>query len=188
MYRKYIIEKKDLDNLPFSYKEVAINYSSKYSMIQKKVNEISRLKNKINLLNNDVETLLDDTKTLYNQLKFIKKNYLPRIYVKSYTKNNKYQKYINVVVSYFGVSRTIYLGKREIVLTSLNIDSNISEKRAKQNILSSISPIIYKRCRDVKSRLDFLDLSIKSKTIIDNIVSKNTDDSFSSYLRDLKID
>jgi hypothetical protein len=56
MYSKYIIEKKDLDNLPSSYKEVAINYSSNYNIIQKKVNEINKLKKKINSLNNDVET------------------------------------------------------------------------------------------------------------------------------------
>ena len=188
MYRKYIIEKKDLDNLPPSYKEIAINYSSNYNVIQKKVNEINKLKKKINSLNNDVEILLDDTKKLYNQLKFIKKNYLPRIYVKSYTKNNKHQNYINVVVNYFGVSKTIYLGKRERVLTSLNIDSNLSDKRLKQNILASISPIIFKNCRHVRSKLDFHDLSIKSSTIIDNTFTKNTNDSFSSYLKDLKID
>ena len=188
MYSKYIIEKKDLDNLPSSYKEVAINYSSNYSSIQKKINEIKKLKKKINSLNNDVETLLDDTKIIYNQLKFIKKNYLPRIYIKTYTKNNKHQKYLNIVVNYFGISKTIYLGKREIVLTSLNIDSNLSEKRLKQNILSSISPIIFKSCRDVKNKLDFLDLTIKSNTIIENTVPKNTNDSFSNYLKDFKID
>ena len=188
MYSKYIIEKKDLDNLPSSYKEVAIKYSNNYNIIQKKVNEINKLKKKINSLNNDVETLLYDTKKIYNQLKFIKKNYLPRVYVKSYTKNNKHQKYLNVVVNYFGISKTIYLGKRERVLASLNIDTNLSEKRLKQNILSSISPIILKSCRDVKTKLDFLELSIKSKTIIDNKVSKNTNDSFSKYLKDFKND
>ena len=188
MYSKYIIEKKDLDNLPSSYKEVAINYSSSYNIIQKKVNEINKLKKKINSLNNEVKTMLLDTKRLYNQLKFIKKNYLPRIYIKSYTKNNKHQKYLNIVVNYFGISKTIYLGKIESVLTSLNIDSNLSEKRLKQNILSSISPIIFKRCRDIKTKLDFLDLSLKSNTIIGNTVSKNTNDSFSNYLKDFKID
>ena len=188
MYRKYIIEKKDLDNLPTSYKEVAINYSSNYNNIQKKLNEIKKLKKRINLLNNDVETLLDVTKTIYNQLKFIKKNYLPRVYVKSYTKNNKHQKYLNIVVNYFGISKTIYLGKIETVLTSLNIDSNLSEKRLMQNILSSISPIILKNCRDVKTKLDFVDLSLKSNIIIGNTASKNTNDSFSNYLKDFKID
>ena len=188
MHSKYIIEKKDLDNLPSSYKEVAINYSSNYNNIQKKVNEINKLKKRINSLNNDVEILLDATKTIYNQLKFIKKNYLPRIYVNSYTKNNKYQKYLNVVVNYFGTSKTIYLGKMESVLASFNIDSNLSEKRLKQNLLSLISPIILKSCRDVKTKLDFLDLSIKSNTIIDNTVSKNPNDSFSNYLKDFKID
>ena len=188
MHSKYIIEKKDLDNLPSSYKEVAINYSSNYNNIQKKVNEINKLKKRINSLNNDVEKLLNATKTIYNQLKFIKKNYLPRIYVKSYTKNNKHQKYLNIVVNYFGISKTVYLGKMESVLTSLNIDFNLSEKRLKQNILSSISPIILKSCRDVKTKLDFLDLSLKSNTIIGNTVSKNINDSFSNYLKDFKID
>jgi hypothetical protein len=188
MYSKYIIEKKDLDNLPSLYKEVAINYSSNYNLIQKKVNQINKLKKKINSLNNDVEILLDDTKTIYNQLKFIKKNYLPRIYIKSYTKNNKHQNYLNVVVNYFGISKTIYLGKRERVLTSLNIDSNLSAIRLKQNIIAIISPIIFTICRDLKTKLDFRDLSIKSNTIIDNAISKNTNDSFSSYLKDFKID
>lgn len=188
MYNKYIIEKKDLDNLPPSYKEVAINYSSNYNIIQKKVNDINRLKKKINSLNNDVETLLYETKKIYNQLKFIKKNYIPRIYVKSYTKNNKYQNYINIVVNYFGVSKTIYLGKREKVLTSFNIDSSLSEKKIKQNILTSISPFIFKCCKHVKSKFDFLNLSITSKTIFTNIISNNTNDSFSNYLKGFKID
>jgi hypothetical protein len=187
MYRKYIIEKKDLDNLPPSYKEVAINYSSNYNVIQKKVNEINKLKKKINSLNNDVEKLLYDTKRIYNQLKFIKKNYIPRIYIKSYTKNNKYQKYINIVVNYFGVSKTIYLGKREMVLTTFNIDSSLSEKKIKQNILTSISPFIFKSCRDVKSKFDFLDLSITSKAIFTNIISINTNDSFSNYLKGFEL-
>ena len=91
-------------------------------------------------------------------------------------------------MNYFGISKTVYLGKMESVLTSLNIDSNLSEKRLKQNILSSISPIILKSCRDVKTKLDFLDLSLKSNTIIGNTVSKNINDSFSNYLRDFKID
>lgn len=188
MYKKYIIEKRDLDNLPPSYKEVAINYSSNYNIIQKKVNDINRLKKKINSLNNDVEALLYDTKKIYNQLKFIKKNYIPRIYIKSYTKNNKYQKYINIVVNYFGVSKTIYLGKREKVLTSFNIDSSLSEKKIKQNILTSISPFIFKCCKDVKSKFDFIDLSITSKTIFTNIISYNANDSFSNYLKGFKID
>ena len=65
MYKKYIIEKKDLDNLPSSYKDVAINYSGNYSIIQKKVNEIRKLNKKINFLNNDIEILLNNTsKTL----------------------------------------------------------------------------------------------------------------------------
>ena len=74
------------------------------------------------------------------------------------------------------------------MLTSLNIDSNLSEKRLKQNIFAIISPIIFTICRDVKTKLDFRDLSIKSNTIIDNTISKNTNDSFSSYLKDFKID
>ena len=41
MYKKYIIEKNELGNLPSSYKEVAINYSRNYDDIQKKVNEIN---------------------------------------------------------------------------------------------------------------------------------------------------
>ena len=66
MHKKYIIEKKELGNLPSSYKEVAINYSINYDAIQKKVNEINKLKKKINFLNNDIEILLDDTRSLYN--------------------------------------------------------------------------------------------------------------------------
>ena len=112
MHKKYIIEKKELDNLPPSYKEVAINYSSNYDNIQKKVNEINKLKKKINFLNNDIDILLDDTRSLYNQLKFIKKNYLPRIYIKFYTKNNKYQRYVNIVVNYFGVSKNYLFRKK----------------------------------------------------------------------------
>ena len=186
MYKKNIIEKKDLDNLPPSYKEVAINYSRNYDDIQKKVNEINKLKKKINFLNNDIEILLDDTRSLYNQLKFIKKNYLPRIYIKFYSKNNKYQTYVNLVVNYFGVSKTIYLGKKEMVLTSLDIAINSSEKKLKNNILELIAPIVFNICNGVQSRLDFIDLSIKSVNLIGNSRPIDVKESFSSYLKDLK--
>ena len=186
MYKKYIIEKKELDNLPPSYKKVAINYSSNYDNIQNKVKEINKLKKKINLLNNDIDILLDDTRILYNQLKFIKKNYLPRIYIKFYTKNNKYQSYINIVINYYGVSKTIYLGKKEMVLTSLKIDINNSEKKIQDKILESIAPIVFNVCTGVQSRLDFIDLSIKSFNIIGNSRQIDDKESFSSYLKDLK--
>ena len=186
MYKKYIIEKKELGNLPSSYKEVAINYSSNYDNIHKKVNEINKLKKKINFLKNDIDILLDDTRILYNQLKFIKKNYLPRIYIKFYTKNNKYQRYVNLVVNYFGVSKTIYLGKKEMVLTSLNIAINISEKKLKNNILELIAPIVFNICNSVQSRLDFTDLTIKSVNLIGNSRQINVNESFSSYLKDLE--
>ena len=188
MYKKYIIEKKELGNLPSSYKEVAINYSRNYDDIQKKVNEINKLKKKINSLNNDIEILLDDTRSLYNQLKFIKKNYLPRIYIKFYSKNNKYQTYVNLVVNYFGVSKTIYLGKKEKVLTSLKIDINNSEKKIQGKILELIAPIVFNVCTGVQSRLDFIDLSIKSFNIIGNSRQIDAKESFSSYLKDLKIE
>tara|TARA_B110000003_G_scaffold77489_1_gene79042 strand:+ start:13 stop:576 length:564 start_codon:yes stop_codon:yes gene_type:complete len=186
MYKKYIIEKKELDNLPPSYKEVAINYSRNYDSIQKKVNEINKLKKKINFLNNDIEILLDNTRSLYNQLKFVKKNYLPRIYIKFYTKNNKHQRYVNVVVNYFGVSKTIYLGKKEMVLTSLDIAINNSEKKLKKNILELITPIVFNICNSVQSKLDFIDLSIKSANLIGNSRQIDVNESFSSYLKDLK--
>ncbi|MDC1063762.1 hypothetical protein OAQ16_04940 [Flavobacteriales bacterium] len=187
MHKKYIIEKNDLDNLPSSYKEVAVSYSSNYVNIQKKANEINKLKKKIHFLNNDIETLLDHTRILYNQLKFIKKNYLPRIYLKFYTKNNQYQNYVNIVVNYFGVSKTIYLGKKEIVLTSLDIDVNISEKKVKENILELITPIVLNLCSDVKCRLDFNNLSIKSDNLIGSSRKINIKESFSSYLKELNI-
>jgi len=186
MHKKYIIEKKELDNLPPSYKEVAINYSNNYDNIQRKVNEINKLKKKINFLNNDIDILLDDTRSLYNQLKFIKKNYLPRIYIKFYTKNNKYQRYINIVVNYFGVSKTIYLGKKEMVLSSLDIAINNSEKKLTNNILELIAPIVFNICNGVQSRLDFIDLSIKSVNIITSSRQIDVNESFSSYLKDLK--
>ena len=182
MYKKYIIEKKELGNLPSSYKEVAINYSRNYDDIQKKVNEINKLKKKINFLNNDIEILLDDTRSLYNQLKFIKKNYLPRIYIKFYSKNNKYQTYVNLVVNYFGVSKTIYLGKKEMVLTSLDIAINSSEKKLKNNILELITPIVFNICNGVQSRLDFIDLSIKSVNLIGSSRQIDVNESFSCVI------
>ena len=188
MHKKFIIEKGELGNLPSSYKEVAINYSRNYDDIQKKVNEINKLKKKINFLNNDIEILLDETRSLYNQLKFIKKNYLPRIYIKFYTKNNKYQKYVNIVINYFGVSKTIYLGKKEMVLTSLDIAINNSEKKEQDKILELIAPIVFNVCTGVQSRLDFIDLSIKSVNLIGNSRPIDVKESFGSYLKDLKIE
>ncbi|MDA9228206.1 hypothetical protein N9O83_03415, partial [Flavobacteriales bacterium] len=80
-----------------------------------------------------------------------------------------------------------YLGKKEIVLTSLDIDVNISEKKVKENILELITPIVLNLCSDVKCRLDFNNLSIKSDNLIGSSRKINIKESFSSYLKELNI-
>ena len=73
-----------------------------------------------------------------------------------------------------------------MVLSSLDIAINSSEKKLKNNILELIAPIVFNICNHVQSRLDFIDLSIKSVNLIVNSRKIDVDESFSSYLKDLK--
>ena len=73
-----------------------------------------------------------------------------------------------------------------MVLTSLDIAINSSEKKLKNNILELIAPIVFNICNGVQSRLDFIDLTIKSVNLIGNSRKIDVNESFSSYLKDLK--
>ena len=75
-----------------------------------------------------------------------------------------------------------------MVLNSLEIDINKSENKVKDNILEFIAPIVFSLCSGVQSKLDFIDLSIKSANLIGFLRPIDVKESFSSYLKDLKIE
>ena len=83
--------------------------------MNKIISKINNAKKSIIDLNNSLDSITNENVKLYNQLKFIKKNYLPRIYINTYVKNNKPNKYVNLIINYFDYSKTIYLGKKMIL-------------------------------------------------------------------------
>ena len=89
MHKKYIIEKSDLDLLPSSYIGLGNKYSSNYDRISHALNQINDAEKLIKRLKITVDSLSNDNISLYKQLRFIKKNYVPRIYINIYTKNNR---------------------------------------------------------------------------------------------------
>jgi len=120
LIKKYYIEKKDLDLLPESYKSLAVIYASNYDLIQSKQKMVIDLNDRITQVNIELSNLNNANNILYNQLKFIKKSYVPKVYLKVYKKKNNSQLYVHVVIKYFNVSKTVYLGKRDIIITKLS--------------------------------------------------------------------
>ena len=68
---------------------------------------------------------------------------------------------------------------QEVFIINLNLLRKII-------ILELITPIVFNICNGVQSRLDFIDLSIKSVNLIGNSRKIDVNESFSSYLKDLK--
>ena len=185
MYKKYIIEKKDLLLLPSSYQHLGKLYSSNFEKMNKIISKINNAKKNIIDLNNSLDSITNENIKLYNQLKFIKKNYLPKIYINIYVKNNKPNKYVNLIINYFDYSKTIYLGKKndiEILLSNLDIN----KKSFKASIISYLKPIILAKCTQLRNKSEFISLRINSKTLFEadnNPIKQIEPDSFSSYLK-----
>ena len=187
MNKKYIIENNDLSLLPPAYVSLGKRYSSNYDKINKSLSKIREAKFLINKLQNNIDILSKENINLYNQLKFIKKNYLPRIYLNIYIKNNKPVKYVNLIIKYFDYSRTIYLGKY------LNIEKFLLEKRSNKSIknfstvlYNYLKPVVFDKCKGLKNKSEFINLRLSSSILFS---SKNIDNkhpqssSFSSYLK-----
>ena len=187
MHKKYIIEKKDLDLLPYSYHSLGIIYSSNFDKINKTLKKIKDAKNLINELNITLNSLTNDNIKLYNQLKFIKKNYVPKLYLNLYTKNNKPIKYVNLIIKYFNFSKTIYLGRKSDILNLLSsLKINFSNKNFKPILFNYLKPIILDKCSSIKNQHEFINLKLTSRDLFKNFsedlnVAKDT--SFSSYLK-----
>ena len=185
MYKKYIIEKKDLALLPSSYQNLGELYSSNFEKMNKIISKINNAKKSIIDLNNSLDSITNENIKLYNQLKFIKKNYLPKIYVNIYVKNNKPNKYVNLIINYFDYSKTIYLGKKNDIETLLcNLNLNI--RPFKTSVISYLKPFILAQCSQLRNKSEFISLKINSKSLFnsDNIPNKQIEpESFSSYLK-----
>ena len=187
MHKKYIIEKIDLSLLPSEYVNIGKRYSSNYDKINKSLSKINEAKFLINELENNIDILSKENIKLYNQLKFIKKNYLPRIYINIYIKNNKPAKYVNLIIKYFDYSRTIYLGRYlNIEKFLLDNSSSNSIKNFSTVLYNFLQPVVFDKCKGLKNKSEFIKLSLSSSILFS---SKNIDNkhsqtsSFSSYLK-----
>ena len=187
MHKKYIIENNDLSLLPPAYVNLGKRYSSNYDKINKSLSKIKEARFLINELENNVDILSKENINLYNQLKFIKKNYLPRIYLNIYIKNNKPVKYVNLIINYFDYSRTIYLGKYlNIEKFLLENSSNNSIKNFSTVLYNFLKPVVFDKCKGLKNKSEFIKLALSSSILfsskkIDNKHSQTS--SFSSYLK-----
>ena len=68
MYKKYIIEKKDLALLPSSYQNIGELYSSNFKKINKIISKINNAKKSIIDLNNSLDSITNENIKLYNRL------------------------------------------------------------------------------------------------------------------------
>ena len=192
MDRKYYIEKKDLDLLPLDYSNIGREYAVNFDKINKKQQHLIVLKNKINTLKIELNELNSNNKKLFNQLKFIKKSYLPKVYIKVYQKNNNSQYYVNAIIRYFGESRTIYLGKKDILLSLLSNNINpFNKKKFSIIILKFIKPIIHNHLLNITNKTDFINCILNSKVLLSSLTSENQPIStytFGEYLKSLSPD
>ena len=185
MNKKYIIEKKDLINLPESYFNIGRKYSSNYDKINNTLNTIEIYKNRLVDLKKDLNKLNLENVRLYNQLKFIKKSYVPKIYLNIYTKNKRPVKYVNLIINHFNYSKTIYLGKLSFLVSFLSIKKG-SSKTYIRNLLKILKPEIQNLLSPIKTRSDFISHKFTSKKILEGSVSKSSDnqsDTFINYLK-----
>ena len=185
MHKKYIIEKKDLKKLPESYYNIGIKYSSNYDKINHTINTIETYKKRLIDLKNDLNDLNLENIKLYNQLKFIKKSYVPKIYVNIYTKNKRPIKYVNLIINHFNYSKTIYLGKLSYLISFLSIKKG-SSKSYISNLLKILKPETKNQLSAIKTKSDFISHKFSSKKILEGIVSKELDnqaDTFINYLK-----
>ena len=187
MHKKYIIENNDLSLLPHPYANLGKRYSSNYDKINKSLSKIKEARFLITELENNIDILSKENINLYNQLKFIKKNYLPRIYLNIYIKNNKPVKYVNLIIKYFDCSRTIYLGKY-LVIEKFLLDN--SSKKSIKNFTSVLynylKPVVFDKCKGLKNKSEFINLGLSSSILLPNInidIKHSQSSSFSSYLK-----
>ena len=183
MNKKYIIEKNDLQQLPSSYYDLGLKYSSNFDKINRLENKIEKSKKLISELSATLLSLNNENIQLYNQLKFIKRNYVPSFYINVYTKNQKPTKYVNLIIKYFDFSKTIYLGKK-LDLNLLLIEHNKNANTFNQSLIEILKPSLLVICSTLKNKFEFIDLKITLDLLLDKkFESNNTENTFSSYLK-----
>ena len=110
---------------------------------------------------------------------------MPKIYVNIYVKNNKPNKYVNLIINYFDYSKSIYLGKKNDIETLLS-NLNLNIRPFKTSVISYLKPFILAQCSQLRNKSEFISLKINSKSLFnsDNIPNKQIEpESFSSYLK-----
>ena len=119
----------------------------------------------------------------YNQLKFIKRNYVPSFYINVYTKNHKPTKYVNLIIKYFEFSKTVYLGKK-LELNLLLAEHNKNENTFNQSLIEILKPSLLVVCSTLKNKFEFIDTKITLDLLLENkLHSTKTEKTFSSYLK-----
>ena len=185
MHKKYIIEKKDLNKLPESYYNIGIKYSSNYDKINNTINTIETYKKRLIDLKKDLNDLNLENIKLYNQLKFIKKSYVPKIYVNIYTKNKRPIKYVNLIINHFNYSKTIYLGKLSYLVSFLKISKGSSKSHIK-TILKILKPEIHNQLLSFSTKSDFIGHKFTSKKILASVLRKELDSQPDTFINHLK--
>ena len=193
MNKKYFIEKKDLDLLPESYSNLGEEFAKNFVKIQKKHTHLNELKERINNLTDELTGLVVDNRRIYNQLKFIKKSYVPKIYLKVYRKNNNPQFYTHVVIRYFNISKTVYLGKRDYIISLLSDKiRSLNNRNFSNKLLIFLKPIIKSYCTRFTDKSSFVNCNISSATFFNNFDRSTSFEenkgSFSDYLKSLPAD
>jgi len=187
MNKNTIIEKNDLILLPKAYSILGTEYTSRFNQIAKKTLLMDDLLEKAYKLKIECNSLIQTNKIVYNKLKFIRRNYVPKIYLKGYRKNNNPQYYVHVVVNYLDYSKTIYLGKRDDLINLFSSKINLLNKRNfNSKMLKFLSPIIKSYCFKFTSQSDFIASKFKFKSLFDKLViSTEVSTGFNDFLKSL---
>ena len=189
------IEKKYFNKLPDSYQIILKNNIKINSLIDVKVKEINKYKNKIFNLNTELNSILNKRDSLNNKLLFIERNYIPKIYFKTYFKKSNPNIFSHIVIKYLNKSKTVYFGKiDDLIICFLIYFPALNVGNFKKTIIPILSSLIADDLFHIKTEADFIKKkysSIYFKELLSNHLNMNSQEknhkvSFSDYLKSLK--
>ena len=189
------IEKKIYDKLPESYKAIIKSSSTINASIDVRIERIKFLKSEIINIDSELSSLIDQRDSLNNKILFIERNYIPKIYFKTYFKKKNPNIFSHVVIKYLNKSKTVYFGKiDDLIIYFLTFFPSLNRSNFKKEIIPILSSLIIDDLFDINTESEFVGKiynSVYFKTLISNYFNSNfslkeNEISFSDYLKSLK--
>ncbi len=160
--------------LPNEYKGLKNEFNSLTTSLNRKSRRLNKILNEISVLKNEIQIETKKHNKLYSQLEFINKTYSPKSYLITYSKNGRGE-YLQLVVKYLNSTKTIYLGSKPKVITSLDkYVKNLNDMNYGFKICSFLSPLIMKHFIKFNNPKEFLGSTYKMKDILEVLESEVT--------------